>query len=194
MRREEKRREEKRREAESVIIVIELKSIKDAPNMHTHVWKQIRDREGGRVHANHFANSIKSYRTSQLQLANHKDIVSPHKGAINSLQVHTPTHSPSTVNSNPHLLSTLSNFTVKSDWFDRGKVSALRRLRCLSSRLRRSTIRLRRFRSSGRLLQTQVLICRWQAAPTGPQICRLHSHMVSHWHRFVRHWLIRSPH
>ncbi|KAK8465391.1 hypothetical protein PHAVU_009G071700 [Phaseolus vulgaris] len=55
--------------------------------MHTHVWKQIRDREGGRVHANHFANSIKSYRTSQLQLANHKDIVSPHKGAINSLQI-----------------------------------------------------------------------------------------------------------
>lgn len=160
--------------------------------MHTHVWKQIRDREAGKVHANHFANSIKSHRISQLQLANHKDIVSPHKGAVNSLQVHIPTYPPSTVNSNPHPLSTLSIFTVKSDWFDRGKVSALRRLRCLGSRLRRSTIR--RFRSSARLIQTHVLICRWQAAPTGPQICRLHSHMVSHWHRLVRHWLIRSSH
>ncbi|XP_014498711.1 DNA excision repair protein ERCC-8 [Vigna radiata var. radiata] len=55
--------------------------------MHTHVWKQIRDREGGKVRANNFVNSIKSYRISQLQLANHKDIVSPHKGAVNSLQI-----------------------------------------------------------------------------------------------------------
>ncbi|CAJ1973469.1 unnamed protein product [Sphenostylis stenocarpa] len=55
--------------------------------MHTHVWKQIRDREAGKVHTNHFANRIKSNRISQLQLSNHKDIVSPHKGAVNSLQI-----------------------------------------------------------------------------------------------------------
>ncbi|KAG5048212.1 hypothetical protein GLYMA_04G045700v4 [Glycine max] len=54
---------------------------------HRHVWKRIRDREAGKLRANHFANRIKSNRISQLQLSNHKDIVSPHKGAINSLQV-----------------------------------------------------------------------------------------------------------
>lgn len=54
---------------------------------HRHVWKRIRDREAGKLHASHFANRIKWNRISQLQLSNHKDIVSPHKGAINSLQI-----------------------------------------------------------------------------------------------------------
>ncbi|XP_029126766.1 WD repeat-containing protein ATCSA-1 isoform X1 [Cajanus cajan] len=54
---------------------------------HRHVWKQMRDREAGKVRPHSFANRIKSNRISQLQLSNHKDIVSPHKGAINSLQI-----------------------------------------------------------------------------------------------------------
>ncbi|XP_061372012.1 WD repeat-containing protein ATCSA-1-like [Gastrolobium bilobum] len=52
-----------------------------------HVWKQIRDREAGKLRADSFANSIKSNRISQLELSNHKDLVSAHKGAINSLQI-----------------------------------------------------------------------------------------------------------
>ncbi|KAL2346478.1 hypothetical protein Fmac_000478 [Flemingia macrophylla] len=52
-----------------------------------HVWKEIRDREGGKVHSHCFAKRIKSNRISQLELSNQKDIVSPHKGAINSLQI-----------------------------------------------------------------------------------------------------------
>lgn len=68
-----------------------LCEIKDAQNMHT--WKQIRDRESGKLRAGSFANCIKSSRVSQLQLSNHKDVVSPHKGAINSLQVLYYSHS-----------------------------------------------------------------------------------------------------
>lgn len=68
-----------------------LCEIKDAQNMHT--WKQIRDRESGKLRAGSFANCIKSSRVSQLQLSNHKDVVSAHKGAINSLQVLYYSHS-----------------------------------------------------------------------------------------------------
>lgn len=59
--------------------------IKDAPNMDT--WKNIRDRESGKSRPLSFANRIKSNRISQLELSNHKELISPHKGAINSLQV-----------------------------------------------------------------------------------------------------------
>ncbi|KAK7351584.1 hypothetical protein VNO77_11146 [Canavalia gladiata] len=55
--------------------------------MLTHMWKQIRDREAGKLRADSFANRVKWNRISQLQLSNHKDIVSPHKGGINSLQI-----------------------------------------------------------------------------------------------------------
>ncbi|XP_027355660.1 WD repeat-containing protein ATCSA-1 isoform X2 [Abrus precatorius] len=51
------------------------------------MWKQIRDREAGKLRAHCFANRVKSNRISQLQLSNHKDIVSPHKGSINCLQI-----------------------------------------------------------------------------------------------------------
>ncbi|XP_019415693.1 PREDICTED: DNA excision repair protein ERCC-8-like isoform X1 [Lupinus angustifolius] len=50
-------------------------------------WKQIRDREDGKLSSRTFANRIKSNRISDLQLSNHKDIVSSHKGSINSLQI-----------------------------------------------------------------------------------------------------------
>ncbi|KAK7283250.1 hypothetical protein RIF29_12652 [Crotalaria pallida] len=50
-------------------------------------WKQIRDREAGKLPSRAFANRIKSNRASDLQLSNHKDLVSSHKGAINSLQI-----------------------------------------------------------------------------------------------------------
>ncbi|GLU15935.1 hypothetical protein SLE2022_323870 [Rubroshorea leprosula] len=51
------------------------------------MWKGIRDREAGKLRPNSFSNRIKSGRISDLQISNHKDIVSPHRGAINSLQV-----------------------------------------------------------------------------------------------------------
>lgn len=66
-------------------IEIEFQKFKDAPNMDT--WKNIKDRESGKLRPNSFANRIKSNRISQLKLSNNKELVSPHKGAINSLQI-----------------------------------------------------------------------------------------------------------
>ncbi|KAK4277405.1 hypothetical protein QN277_015409 [Acacia crassicarpa] len=51
------------------------------------MWKQIRDREEGKIRPQSFAHRFKSNRIAQLQLSNYKDIVSPHKGAVNSLQI-----------------------------------------------------------------------------------------------------------
>ncbi|KAJ0024081.1 hypothetical protein Pint_08645 [Pistacia integerrima] len=51
------------------------------------MWKEIGGREVGKIRPNSFTNRIKSNRISTLQLSNYKDIVSPHKGSINSLQV-----------------------------------------------------------------------------------------------------------
>jgi hypothetical protein len=51
------------------------------------MWKKIGDREAGILRPKSFANRIKSNRIRTLQLSNHKDIVSPHRGSINSLQV-----------------------------------------------------------------------------------------------------------
>lgn len=51
------------------------------------MWKQVRERETGVINPKLFANRVKSNRNSSLQLSNHKDIVSAHRGAINSLQV-----------------------------------------------------------------------------------------------------------
>jgi hypothetical protein len=51
------------------------------------MWKEIGDREAGKLRPKSFASRIKSNRIRALQLSNHKDIVSPHRGSINSLQV-----------------------------------------------------------------------------------------------------------
>ncbi|XP_054796375.1 WD repeat-containing protein ATCSA-1 isoform X1 [Prosopis cineraria] len=51
------------------------------------MWKQIRDREEGKIRPESFVHRFKSNRIAQLQLSNYKDIVSPHKGAVNSLQI-----------------------------------------------------------------------------------------------------------
>ncbi|KAI9200459.1 hypothetical protein LWI28_008321 [Acer negundo] len=51
------------------------------------MWKQIGGREAGQIRPNSFSNRVKSNRVSSLQLSNYKDIVSPHRGAVNSLQV-----------------------------------------------------------------------------------------------------------
>ncbi|KAJ9186832.1 hypothetical protein P3X46_002361 [Hevea brasiliensis] len=51
------------------------------------MWREIRDREAGKTRPNSFTNRIKSNRIADLQLSNCKDIVSPHRGSINSLQV-----------------------------------------------------------------------------------------------------------
>ncbi|KAF9600686.1 hypothetical protein IFM89_011357 [Coptis chinensis] len=51
------------------------------------MWKQVGEREVGKLKPHSFANRIKSNRISSLQLSNHKEIVSAHRGAVNSLQV-----------------------------------------------------------------------------------------------------------
>lgn len=56
---------------------------KDARTM----WKEIGDREFGKLRSNLFSNRIKSARISSIQISNHKDFISPHRGSVNSLQV-----------------------------------------------------------------------------------------------------------
>uniref|UniRef100_A0A803PQ59 Uncharacterized protein n=1 Tax=Cannabis sativa TaxID=3483 RepID=A0A803PQ59_CANSA len=51
------------------------------------MWREIGDREEGKTRPNWFANRIKWNRVEKLKLSNHKDIVSAHRGSINSLQV-----------------------------------------------------------------------------------------------------------
>ncbi|KAJ4839011.1 WD repeat-containing protein ATCSA-1 [Turnera subulata] len=51
------------------------------------MWREISGRETGQTRPSSFHNRVKSNRTASLQLSNHKDIVSPHRGSINSLQV-----------------------------------------------------------------------------------------------------------
>ncbi|KAL1821870.1 hypothetical protein ACET3Z_016739 [Daucus carota] len=51
------------------------------------MWKQVRERETGVINSKLFTRRVKSDRVSSLQLSNHKEIVSAHRGAINSLQV-----------------------------------------------------------------------------------------------------------
>ncbi|XP_065846893.1 WD repeat-containing protein ATCSA-1-like [Euphorbia lathyris] len=51
------------------------------------MWREIRDREAGKTRPFSFTNRLKSTRIADIQISNYKDIVSPHRGAINSLQV-----------------------------------------------------------------------------------------------------------
>lgn len=51
------------------------------------MWKEIGDREFGKLRPNLFSNRIKSARIASIQLSNYKDIISPHRGSVNSLQV-----------------------------------------------------------------------------------------------------------
>lgn len=51
------------------------------------MWKNITDRESGTIRPNSFVNRFKSTRQASITLSNHKEFLSPHKGAINSLQV-----------------------------------------------------------------------------------------------------------
>ncbi|KAL5713617.1 WD repeat-containing protein ATCSA-1 [Ranunculus cassubicifolius] len=51
------------------------------------MWNNVVDREIGKLGAQSFAKRVKSNRIASLQLSNYKEIVSPHRGAINSLQV-----------------------------------------------------------------------------------------------------------
>ncbi|KAG8390963.1 hypothetical protein BUALT_Bualt01G0138100 [Buddleja alternifolia] len=58
--------------------------IKDARKM----WKEIREREFGKLCPNLFSSCIsKSRISSSIQLSNYKEIVSSHRGSVNSLQV-----------------------------------------------------------------------------------------------------------
>ncbi|WOK96561.1 hypothetical protein Cni_G05268 [Canna indica] len=51
------------------------------------MWKEVRDREAGKLPPSAFSSRVRSRRVSALALANHKEVVSPHHGAVNSLQV-----------------------------------------------------------------------------------------------------------
>lgn len=51
------------------------------------MWKDVRKREEGRISPQSFATRVRTDRLASLDLSNRKEIVSPHRGAINSLQV-----------------------------------------------------------------------------------------------------------
>ncbi|XP_073000380.1 WD repeat-containing protein ATCSA-1 [Typha latifolia] len=51
------------------------------------MWKEVRDREDGSLLPVSFAARVQSRRLSSLDLSNRKEILSPHHGAVNSLQV-----------------------------------------------------------------------------------------------------------
>lgn len=51
------------------------------------MWKELRDRESGAILPSSFSHRLRSHRVSSLELSNRKELVSPHKGAINSIQV-----------------------------------------------------------------------------------------------------------
>ncbi|XP_068314181.1 WD repeat-containing protein ATCSA-1-like [Pyrus communis] len=51
------------------------------------MWWEIGDREAGNLRPNLFSNRIKSTWIRTLQLSNYKDIISRHRGSVNSLQL-----------------------------------------------------------------------------------------------------------
>ncbi|KZV31577.1 DNA excision repair protein ERCC-8-like [Dorcoceras hygrometricum] len=51
------------------------------------MWKETRDREFGNLRPNSFVNRIATARLSSIQLSNYKEIVSSHRGSVDSLQV-----------------------------------------------------------------------------------------------------------
>ncbi|XP_052190814.1 WD repeat-containing protein ATCSA-1-like [Diospyros lotus] len=51
------------------------------------MWKAIRDRESGKLRSSLFSTKVISSRVSSIQLSNYKEIISPHRGSVNSLQV-----------------------------------------------------------------------------------------------------------
>ncbi|XP_068312242.1 WD repeat-containing protein ATCSA-1-like [Pyrus communis] len=53
------------------------------------MWREIGDWEAGKLRPNSFSNRnrIKSTRIQTLPLSKHKDIISPHRGSVNSLQL-----------------------------------------------------------------------------------------------------------
>ncbi|XP_020592758.1 DNA excision repair protein ERCC-8-like [Phalaenopsis equestris] len=51
------------------------------------MWREVRDRESGKILPSLFTSLVRSRRVAALQLSNRKEIVSPHRGAVNSVQV-----------------------------------------------------------------------------------------------------------
>lgn len=51
------------------------------------MWKEVKDRELGRIRPALLANRVQSRRICSLELANRKEIISAHKGAVNSIQI-----------------------------------------------------------------------------------------------------------
>ncbi|KAL3812318.1 hypothetical protein ACJIZ3_013586 [Penstemon smallii] len=51
------------------------------------MWKEIREREFGKLRPNLFTSSVSKHRLSSIQLSNSKEIISSHRASINSLQV-----------------------------------------------------------------------------------------------------------
>ncbi|GAB2228383.1 hypothetical protein Droror1_Dr00010219 [Drosera rotundifolia] len=51
------------------------------------MWREIRSREAGQLRPRSFSSRLRSSRVSSISLSNFKEVVSPHRGAVNSLQV-----------------------------------------------------------------------------------------------------------
>ncbi|KAK4434357.1 WD repeat-containing protein ATCSA-1 [Sesamum alatum] len=51
------------------------------------MWKETREREFGNIRPNLFSSRISKSRVSSIRLSNYKEIVSSHRGSVNSLQV-----------------------------------------------------------------------------------------------------------
>ncbi|KAL9255900.1 WD repeat-containing protein, partial [Drosera capensis] len=51
------------------------------------MWREIRSREAGQLRPRSFCSRLRSSGVSSISLSNFKEIVSPHRGAVNSLQV-----------------------------------------------------------------------------------------------------------
>ncbi|PKU72690.1 WD repeat-containing protein ATCSA-1 isoform X1 [Dendrobium catenatum] len=51
------------------------------------MWREVSDREAGKIRPSLFTSRVRSRRVAALQLSNRKEIVSPHRGAVNSIQV-----------------------------------------------------------------------------------------------------------
>ena len=56
------------------------------------MWNMVQKREIGGIDPRSFSNLLKRRRAHSIQLASHKEIVSAHKGGVNSIQVCVLSH------------------------------------------------------------------------------------------------------
>lgn len=125
--------------------------VEDAPEM----WREIRGREEGKIRPNSFTNRINRNRIETIELSNYKDIVSPHRGSINSLQVLF------SLIDCPICFTAIYFWLCYSGWFDRESVLVIGCIGCICSYIWYSASHW--VRSWWAHSKAQVLICCWQA-------------------------------